>query len=108
MYTRREFAGIALAGFALPALAQKKPATHIGGVEIGAQSYSFRAIPRPPGAEDLVDELVKAYVACDLGECELWSPEIEPAAPSIARGDTPELQQARQQARESLRRWRVE
>jgi sugar phosphate isomerase/epimerase len=51
---------------------------------------------------------VNAFTACGLGECELWSPQIEPAAPSIARGDTPELQQARTEARTTLRRWRVE
>jgi sugar phosphate isomerase/epimerase len=107
MYTRREFAGMALAGLAMPQRTASGPILQIGGVRIGAQSYSFRALPRPPGG-DLVDELINAFTACSLGECELWSPQIEPAAPSIARGDTPELQQARQQARADLRRWRVD
>ncbi|MCM3879249.1 MAG: sugar phosphate isomerase/epimerase [Vicinamibacterales bacterium] len=106
MYTRREFAGMAFAGLALPRQAANRPTLEIGGVRIGAQSYSFRALPRRPGA-DLVDELIGAFTACSLGECELWSPQIEPAAPSIARGDTPELQQARQQARADLRKWRI-
>jgi sugar phosphate isomerase/epimerase len=107
MYTRREFAGMALAGLALPRAAAPDPTLKIGGVRIGAQSYSFRALPRPPG-DDLVDVLINAFTACGLGECELWSPQIEPAAPSIARGDTPELQQARTEARTALRRFRVE
>jgi sugar phosphate isomerase/epimerase len=106
MYTRREFAGMALAALALPRQGSG-PTLQLGGVRIGAQSYSFRALPRPPG-DDLVDTLVNAFTACGLGECELWSPQIEPAAPSIARGDTPELQQARAEARTTLRRWRVE
>src|SRR5262245_431838 len=107
MYTRRDFAKLALAAFALPQAAPNKPTLQLGGVRVGAQSYSFRALPRPPGG-DLVDELIRAFTACGLGECELWSPQIEPAQPSIARGDTPELQKARQQAREDLRRWRIE
>ena len=107
MYTRREFAGMAMAGLALPRPPAAGPTLKIGGVRIGAQSYSFRALPRPPGG-DLVDVLVNAFTACGLGECELWSPQIEPAAPSIARGDAPELQQARTEARTTLRRWRVE
>ena len=98
---------MAFAGLALPQLASSRPTLEIAGVRVGAQSYSFRALPRPPGG-DLVDVLINAFTACHLGECELWSPQIEPAAPSIARGDTPELQQARQQARADLRRWRVE
>jgi sugar phosphate isomerase/epimerase len=109
MYTRREFAGMALAGFALPqaAGAVNRPVLELGGVRIGAQSYSFRALPRPAGG-DMVDVLIHAFTECRLGECELWSPQIEPAAPSIGRGDTPELQQARQDARANLRRWRLE
>lgn len=107
MYTRRDFAKLALAGFALPQAAAGKPTLQLGGVHIGAQSYSFRALPRPQG-QDLVNELIRAFTACNLGECELWSPQIEPAQPTIARGDTPELQKARQQAREDLRRWRLE
>jgi hypothetical protein len=62
---------------------------------------------RPPGG-DMVDVLIDAYTACNLGECELWSPMIEPAAPSIGRGNTPELQQAREQTRTNLRKWRLE
>ena len=98
---------MALSGLALPQLAANRPTLEMGGVRIGAQSYSFRALSRPPGG-DMVDVLINAYSACNLGECELWSPQIEPAPPSIARGDTPELQQARQQVRADLRRWRVE
>jgi sugar phosphate isomerase/epimerase len=107
MYTRREFATMAISAMTLPRLQAQRGGSVIGGVRIGAQTYSFRALTRPPG-QDLVDQLVKALTECRLSECELWSPQIEPAAPTIARGDTPELQRARQQARAELRRWRVE
>jgi sugar phosphate isomerase/epimerase len=107
MYTRREFAAMALSGLALPQTRPNNPTLDIAGVRIGAQTYSFRALTRPPG-DDMVDPLIDALTACGLGECELWSPQIEPAAPSLPRGNTPELQQARQEARANVRRWRIE
>src|SRR6185503_7513756 len=84
MYTRRDFGKIALA--ALPAsslLAQKKINSTIGGVLIGAQSYSFR--------EKSLDGVIQAMVEIGLGECELFSPHIEPKGAS----------------REDLRKWRL-
>ncbi len=42
----------------------------VRGVEIGAQSYSFRD-------RDL-DACIKAFVECGLGECELWQGHVEP------------------------------
>ena len=70
---------------AVPAslLAQKKINSTIGGVMIGAQSYSFREKP-------LVGVL-QAMVEVGLGECELFSPHIEPRGVS----------------REDLRKWRL-
>jgi sugar phosphate isomerase/epimerase len=106
-YSRREFTAVALAGFALQRTQALPAVREISGVRVGAQSYSFRALTRPPGG-DLVEPLIDAYTACGLVECELWSPQIEPAAPSLPRGNTPELQEARQQARATLRRWRIE
>jgi sugar phosphate isomerase/epimerase len=103
MFTRREFATIALSGLVVrltPDLtvdaaraAQTGGATAgsvINGVRIGAQTYSFRALPRPAGG-DMSDVLVKALTECGLRECELWSPQIEPA----------------KVPREDLRSWRV-
>ena len=63
----------------------------INGVRIGAQTYSFRALPRPAEG-DMSDALVAAFTECGLRECELWSPQIEPA----------------KVPREELRRWRIE
>ena len=84
MYTRRDFGKIALA--ALPAstlLAQKKINSTIGGVLIGAQSYSFREKP--------LDGVIQAMTEIGLGECELFSPHIEPKGVS----------------RDDLRKWRL-
>ena len=93
MLTRREFATLALTGLALPyrsAAAQTGSAV-INGVRIGAQTYSFRGMTRPPGG-DMVEVLVKAMTEVGIRECELWSPQIEPAGVS----------------REEVRKWRVE
>ena len=83
MYTRRSFTQIATAGLiAAPLLAQKKIDSTIGGVLLGAQSYSFREKP--------LDGVIQAMSEIGLGECELFSPHIEP------RG-----------SREDLRKWRL-
>ena len=84
MYTRRDFGKIALA--AVPAaslLAQKKINSIIGGVLLGAQSYSFREKP--------LDGVIQAMSEIGLGECELFSPHIEPKGVS----------------RDDLRKWRL-
>ncbi|HLG55515.1 MAG TPA: TIM barrel protein [Vicinamibacterales bacterium] len=101
MYTRREFGVLTLSSLALPALAR---AQTVAGVRLGVQTYSFRELPRTPGG-DLVDPLIAAMRACGLVECELWSPEIEPASPFGSRRTTPE--EARK-VREDLRKWRLE
>ena len=94
MYTRREFGALSLAALAFPralrAAAAKVDST-VKGVRFGVQTYSFRDLPRPAGG-DLVDAIVEAMTACRLGECELWSPEIEPKGVS----------------REALREWRLQ
>lgn len=87
MLTRREFATLALSALALP----KVLAQTIGGVHLGAQTYSFRDLTRPAGG-DMTEVMIQALSACGIRECELWSPMIEPA----------------KVPREALRRWRVE
>ena len=104
MFTRREFATIALSGLMVrlvPDLTLEAARaaqagggasnSSINGVRIGAQTYSFRALPRPAEG-DMSDALVKAFTECGLRECELWSPQIEPA----------------KVPREQLRSWRLE
>jgi sugar phosphate isomerase/epimerase len=98
MFTRREFATLALSTLACATTAvrarQTRPAAPdavLGGVRVGAQTYSFRALPRPQGG-DMVDVLITALTECRLRECELWSPQMEPAGVP----------------REEVRRWRIE
>jgi hypothetical protein len=84
MLTRREFGALTLSSLAMPALAR---AQIVGGVQLGVQTYSFRALPRAPG-RDLVDPIIAAMKACGLTECELWSPQIEPVS-ALGRGASP-------------------
>ena len=85
MYTRRNFAKIAAASIPLSSLAfaqTKKINSVINGVQIGAQSYSFRDLP--------LDGAIKAMVDLGLGDCELFSPHTEPKG-----------------SRDDLRKWRT-
>ena len=52
----------------------------------GTITYSFRDLPRTPGADDAVDVMIKALTECGIGEIELFSPHIEPAYPG-GRGE---------------------
>ena len=110
MQTRRDFVKLAVAGLALPRLADAGAIdSRVGGVMLGAQSYSFRDVPRDAGG-DAVGPLIKAFTAVNLGDCELWAPQIEPASdPRFGRGapNTPEVQKGREAAREALHSWRV-
>jgi hypothetical protein len=91
MFTRREFATIALSGLFVRAAQDSTlhaafagqagsgaAGAAMNGVRVGAQTYSFRALPRPAEG-DMSDALVKALTECGLRECELWSPQLEPA-----------------------------
>jgi sugar phosphate isomerase/epimerase len=74
--SRREAGKILVAGAAglvaarMPALGAGPIDSVVRGVQLGAQSYSFRD-------RDL-DACIKAYVECGLGECELWQGHLEP------------------------------
>ena len=90
MLTRREFgmlAAASLVGLKRAALAGQSAT----GVRLGVQTYSFRDIPRTADG-DAVGPLVEAMTACGLKECELWSPQVEPAGLS----------------RDAIRAWRLE
>jgi sugar phosphate isomerase/epimerase len=100
MLTRREFTTIALSGLMVRLIPETAlnaqgagggAGSMINGVRIGAQTYSFRDLPRPAEG-DMSDALVKAFTESGLRECELWSPQLEPA----------------KVPREQLRGWRIE
>jgi sugar phosphate isomerase/epimerase len=104
MYTRREFGLMTITALAVPRSLMAAIDSKVGGVRVGVQTYSFRDLPRPDA--DAVDVIIKAMTACGLGECELWSPQIEPRFPPgpgpVASG-SPEAQKARA----DLRAWRL-
>jgi sugar phosphate isomerase/epimerase len=92
---RRDFGKIALAS--LPAaMAFGKINSTFSGVKIGAQSYCFRTMP--------LDEALKAFVDCGVGECELFGPHAEKAAgaPAFTPGRRPTPED-----REALAKWRT-
>jgi sugar phosphate isomerase/epimerase len=120
-YTRRDLGKIALAALPLArAFGAKMIDSKIGGVQIGAITYSFNTIAGDP------EEIIKAYVEIGLGEAELMSNHCEalagaPAMPNFGRGGggrpgqkggggrqplTPEQQTERQAAMEKLAQWR--
>jgi len=108
MYTRREFGKLALAGLALPRIAGAAINPVVNGVRIGAQTYSFRDLPRTPGG-DAIDPVIKACVECGIGEVELFAPQVEPqfnAGARGRRGDPPSPEAVK--ARNDLRKWRLE
>jgi len=91
---RRDFIKVAAA---LPWFA--KIDSVVSGVRLGAITYSFRDLPRTPGAADAVDVMIKALTECGIGEIELFCPHLEPVFPG-GRGEA-------QRNREQLRQWRL-
>jgi sugar phosphate isomerase/epimerase len=72
-FTRREWNWLALstvASLPLKSLAVSPPNSKIKGVQIGAQSFSFRDRP--------LDQMLKAMNEVGLNSCELWSGHVEP------------------------------
>jgi sugar phosphate isomerase/epimerase len=104
MYSRREFGKLTLAALALPRTLMSAVDSKVKGVRFGVQTYSFRDLPRPDGG-DAVDVIIRAMTASGLGECELWSPMLEPRFGGSARL-TPGSPEA-VKAREDQRAWRL-
>ena len=77
MLTRRDVLSIPLAGLVIRSAATETAPQQVGGVAIGAQTYSFRDLPRGPSG-DAVDVVVNALKASGLTECELFAPQLQP------------------------------
>lgn len=95
MYSRREFGKLAIASVPVcSAISSAFPKINskVQGVQLGTQTYSFRDRP--------LDAAIKAMTEIGLGDCELFSPHVEPGGPGGGRGQTPE-------ARAALRKWRL-
>ena len=101
--TRREWNGLVLGGLAAGLLGRRAQAaspagaaidSKVKGVQLGAQSYSFRDRP--------LDGAIQGLAAAGLGSVELWQGHLEP------RQNWRELDEAaRKSAREELRKWRL-
>ncbi len=111
-FTRRHFAR--LAATAIPAAnLLAKPDSKFNGVQIGAITYSFRALPGS------AEETLKYCLDCGIGAIELMSnvPEAYAGSPApAARGfgpggprtpPTPEQLEARRKAAEAVTQWRL-
>jgi len=95
MFTRREFGALMAAGLAWPRFTPFRSRPHPSGpgahdsidskledVRIGVQTYSFRDLTKgaPPASMDAIDIVIRAMTECGLRECELYSPQVEPAS----------------------------
>jgi len=76
MYSRRHFTKLAAAVVPLSRLLAAKIDSTIHGVQIGAQTYSFRDLP--------LDGAIDAMKQIGLGQCELYSGHVEPKGVSGA------------------------
>jgi sugar phosphate isomerase/epimerase len=106
MYSRRDFVKMTVASIPLSTALGATINSVVNGVRLGAITYSFRELPRTPGAGDAVDVMIKACTECGIGEIELFSPQLEPAPPNTGSGKPdPAVERA---ARQALRQWRLE
>lgn len=91
MYSRREFGRLTLASLPLSAAfaGGAGRGSKILRVWLGAQSYSFRALPS-------VDDAIAAMADIGFTECELWQGHAEPKPKAAGK-----------EGREELRQWRT-
>ena len=69
-FSRRDFARLAVCAAPFARAFGKTIDSKIDGVQLGVQTYSFRDLS--------LDDAIKAMVADGLGDCELFSPHLEP------------------------------
>jgi len=95
--TRREWHGLVLGGLASSLLPRSAAAidSKVKGVQLGAQSYSFRDRP--------LDGVIEGMKAVGLGELELWSSHLEPRVDWQNRDEA-----SRKKQREDVRKFRLE
>ena len=109
-FTRRDFGKLAAAGIPLATIALKspslfaaeKPDSKTAGVQLGAQTYSFRDLTG-------VDPVIAALVTVGLSSCELFAPHVEIASATYNSGGASRGSSsgAAPSARENLRQWRL-
>ena len=102
MYSRRYFGRVALGAIPLT-MAAAKIDSLVHGIQFGLQSYVFYGVPN----ESTLDSVIKSMVDAGLGECDIFSPLMEPAELSSKARDPQSSPEARAQAREELSKWRT-
>jgi sugar phosphate isomerase/epimerase len=119
MYSRRDFGKIAAAAASFSAARGAALNSTVGGVKLGAITFSFRDMPRTPG-QDTVGPCIENLVYAGCQYCELMANDVEPAGAGRGglggarggragggRAQTPEQQAAAAAAREKVRQWRT-
>ena len=109
LFTRRDLGKFALGSATAGRLMAAKPNSNFGGVQIGAITYSFRALPGS------AEEILKYCLDCGISAIELMSAAAEsyagaPAVPAARQGRgalTPEEKAAQQKQADELKQWRL-
>jgi sugar phosphate isomerase/epimerase len=70
MISRRDFHKVTVGALASSAVLCAKPNSVVEGVQLGAQSYSFR--------DRSLEDAIKGMTDIGLSECELWQGHVEP------------------------------
>lgn len=109
--SRRDLARLAMAGLAAPlfgAFGGGRPASDAapGGVRLGVHTSSFRDLPDRPGGDSL-DAMIQAMTECEVRECELFAPLVEPAYGGRAMRHHAMSSMSPQMMRRELRKWRL-
>jgi len=75
MFSRRHFMKVVAAGLALSQTLEAKINSRINGVYVGIQTYTVRGLR--------YDAVISAMKQVGIGECELWSTQVEPTAAEV-------------------------
>jgi sugar phosphate isomerase/epimerase len=103
MYSRRDFARVAL-GAAPLAAAVAGIDSKVRGVQFGLQTYVFTLSGPRTG---ILDTVIQSMVDCGLGECEAYAPVLEPGDLSDRSRSQTASAEDRAQARDELTKWRA-
>jgi hypothetical protein len=102
IFSRRDFARLAVSAAPLARAFGKTIDSKINGVQLGVQTYSFRDLS--------LDDAIQAMVADGLGGCELFSPHVEPggAQEAVSFWEGPPKSKAELKAyEEKIVKWRM-
>ena len=105
MITRRDFTRTVL-GAAPFAAALANIDSKVHGVQFGLVTYVF-SLPGSGPRATVLDTVIQTMVECGLGECEAFSPLLEPGDLSEKSRSQTASAEERAQARAELAKWRT-